>query len=425
MTATLTSFPSSSTCGRPDERAPWFYLDGEPLGFEAGDANVRRYVGNGPTNATDPTGLLPREDGVWRVSADPNSAISTTPGNGWWHSTKRSAAGKPVQYVNDIPDFSPYRKFHEGQQWLVEITTTGVSDLDLKLATERAQELASMNNLSFPKYGSVEFRNLGGTWHHKALDPDTGTFIMEFVESGVHDVADHTGGFSEYLHWIRQHIQAGSLDTIPDTLHDAVYQTLKKDSLARRVLGAGAADRGAEILKTRIARGNYRVLVNQGGEQVAEFAARKQGGRFVGYLVKTGVRGGLKALPVVTAVWAGGSTYAATGDFGKAAEAAGRDVVMADLVEGGFKLTVVRGSEVIGHALIDPEGYVKQRFAGTPEGQRLFDEYLKDNYADLDDWFAKELETKEELQLPTWTEQLNRSIWSHLPAWLPGNPYSD
>jgi hypothetical protein len=28
-----------------------------PLGFEAGDANVSRYVGNAPTNATDPSGL--------------------------------------------------------------------------------------------------------------------------------------------------------------------------------------------------------------------------------------------------------------------------------------------------------------------------------------------------------------------------------
>jgi RHS repeat-associated protein len=29
----------------------------DPIGFAGGDANVRRYVGNGPTNATDPSGL--------------------------------------------------------------------------------------------------------------------------------------------------------------------------------------------------------------------------------------------------------------------------------------------------------------------------------------------------------------------------------
>ena len=31
----------------------------DPLGFAAGDTNVSRYVGNGPTNATDPSGLQP------------------------------------------------------------------------------------------------------------------------------------------------------------------------------------------------------------------------------------------------------------------------------------------------------------------------------------------------------------------------------
>lgn len=31
----------------------------DPLGFAAGDANLYRYVGNSPTNFTDPSGLSP------------------------------------------------------------------------------------------------------------------------------------------------------------------------------------------------------------------------------------------------------------------------------------------------------------------------------------------------------------------------------
>jgi RHS repeat-associated protein len=35
------------------------FMNPDPIGFQGGDANLYRYVGNGPTDATDPTGLLP------------------------------------------------------------------------------------------------------------------------------------------------------------------------------------------------------------------------------------------------------------------------------------------------------------------------------------------------------------------------------
>ena len=43
---------------------------GEPLGFEAGDANLYRYVGDDPTNATDPSGLWkknPDDNDFWKL----------------------------------------------------------------------------------------------------------------------------------------------------------------------------------------------------------------------------------------------------------------------------------------------------------------------------------------------------------------------
>jgi uncharacterized protein RhaS with RHS repeats len=33
------------------------WLMEDPLGFDAGDYNLERYVGNGPTDGTDPSGL--------------------------------------------------------------------------------------------------------------------------------------------------------------------------------------------------------------------------------------------------------------------------------------------------------------------------------------------------------------------------------
>src|SRR5207248_4200184 len=46
-------------------RARWYdpvagrWTGEDPEGFDAGDSNLSRYVGNGPTNATDPSGLEP------------------------------------------------------------------------------------------------------------------------------------------------------------------------------------------------------------------------------------------------------------------------------------------------------------------------------------------------------------------------------
>jgi hypothetical protein len=54
---TSTSF--SSARGMRSESVTAAYFAADPLGFEAGDANLYRYVGNDPTNATDPTGLKP------------------------------------------------------------------------------------------------------------------------------------------------------------------------------------------------------------------------------------------------------------------------------------------------------------------------------------------------------------------------------
>ena len=56
MLATTTVNTPTTNRDAWDEKAnPRF--GGTPLGFEAGDANVYRYVNNSPTNATDPSGM--------------------------------------------------------------------------------------------------------------------------------------------------------------------------------------------------------------------------------------------------------------------------------------------------------------------------------------------------------------------------------
>ncbi|KLU02240.1 biogenesis of outer membrane [Rhodopirellula islandica] len=54
-----------------NNRARWYdpatgrWLSNDPIGFAAGDANLYRYVGNGPTNAIDPSGLAEDDPRWW------------------------------------------------------------------------------------------------------------------------------------------------------------------------------------------------------------------------------------------------------------------------------------------------------------------------------------------------------------------------
>ena len=52
------------------ERQPWYarlLADRSPLGFNAGDTNLYRYVGDNPTDATDPSGL---DEYDWKKEAE-------------------------------------------------------------------------------------------------------------------------------------------------------------------------------------------------------------------------------------------------------------------------------------------------------------------------------------------------------------------
>ncbi len=61
-----TSTPCSRSSPRTASRASDLFRSAQPLGFAAGDRNLYRYVGNSPTNFTDPTGLeqFPNLSGV-------------------------------------------------------------------------------------------------------------------------------------------------------------------------------------------------------------------------------------------------------------------------------------------------------------------------------------------------------------------------
>lgn len=112
---------------------------------------------------------IPRKGGKW----------DGEPGNSKWHPDPNdpkgkeildATGGKPIQYKDGYPDFSPHAT-HK-----VEINMTGNDAVDFKAANEAAGLSRT------PK---------GYTWHHK----EDGV-TMELVPSALHGNVPHTGGAS-------------------------------------------------------------------------------------------------------------------------------------------------------------------------------------------------------------------------------------
>jgi RHS repeat-associated protein len=127
------------------------WLSEDPIGFDAGDANLRRYVGNGPTNATDPSGLDAydgpwigaRYDGPW-IGASPPVHVQ------WWNHIRGSvvnwwAPESPIRITsrerihNMLGDNMPAKEYVDellrlalvadsGRQWLGDRRTLPIGE---------------------------------------------------------------------------------------------------------------------------------------------------------------------------------------------------------------------------------------------------------------------------------------------------------
>jgi hypothetical protein len=84
------------------------FISQDPIGFAGGDANTYRYVGNGPTDATDPSGLAdgPRYvESDWIFSYYDDGSVNYRGGNwnpfNWGVNAYSALFGNPVQDAAD------------------------------------------------------------------------------------------------------------------------------------------------------------------------------------------------------------------------------------------------------------------------------------------------------------------------------------
>jgi len=164
------------------------FISNDPIGFAAGDANLYRYVGNGPTNATDPSGLK----GFWNSVID-NSKV------GWaFTSTLVSeftsnayGAGKAI--VNGdagrhLGDRSVKLSFNEsGDQFDGDLADWGRFSMNL------AQEMTGANAIAEGAVGvdAAEYRQLDG-WE-RSTRIATGTGAMAGTAAGGFGLAGKAG----------------------------------------------------------------------------------------------------------------------------------------------------------------------------------------------------------------------------------------
>jgi RHS repeat-associated protein len=102
-------------------RARWYSFDigrftGEdPLKFGAGDFNVYRYVGNSPTNGTDPSGLWSLWDDVLGPAISSADKVLGRTGRGWFTQTVQAEDRFFNQAARDVPIMWDYVRNHTGE----------------------------------------------------------------------------------------------------------------------------------------------------------------------------------------------------------------------------------------------------------------------------------------------------------------------
>lgn len=115
-----------------------------------------------------------------------------------------------------------------------------------------------------------------------------------------------------------------------------------------------------------VAEGATSVKFYQGRKLLAHVGTRMAAKTVLRYVA----RFGLKSLPWFTAIYAGGKAHASGGDNHDVAMAIGRDVMIADIAEGVFQMTVIAGCDKIGEALVRPVEHAELKYSQLDDEQR-------------------------------------------------------
>ena len=127
------------------------WLEQDPSGFDAGDTNLYRYVGNAPTVFTDPSGLQQRPGSrTVNLGEDASAFVEWNPESGWAEISVRNRQGEEVgryRWQRTNPDEIVSVSTHRGR------TVPGISD-----------SLMRRISLSLNNQLKIMVERAGGSW---------------------------------------------------------------------------------------------------------------------------------------------------------------------------------------------------------------------------------------------------------------------
>ncbi len=322
------------------------FISNDPKGFEAGDANTYRYVGNNPVNKTDPSG-----------EADNVSILS----------------GLEDQGV-------PAAKF-KGELRRVPVSATGVSDDDTKAAWSKFKE----ENPAL-KITDKEMEKF--TWHHKKFNPASQEFEMVLVDRNAHALLGHEGAYNEYLNWVSEVTQnEEKLSKLTPKEAAGIFKALKRNETLRSRIG-GRLEKTFKALVNVEKKAGKVTFLSEGELVAQEIIASKEGRSWFAKVAPTATtmkeltaRWGSKALrgggtvlrwtaekaPLIGlgfAILDAGKTFAQTGNVGQTLESGVKEGVNNLTGLGDIKDATVSFIDYGSQFLPTPAGVTTHRFHG-------------------------------------------------------------
>ncbi|MGL4554316.1 MAG: RHS repeat-associated core domain-containing protein [Gemmataceae bacterium] len=142
------------------------WLTEDPIGFEGEDANLYRYVGNRPTNATDPSGLK-----VW-ISTGPDTIIEGKEALEEFFKQLGDQGPKPVGVA--LPALKAQPKFREIWDYLLKV------EWDIELKVVPGLKHPTTGNPVYGGFSRTEFK-LNPTMPQVRANP------MELLDTLIHE----------------------------------------------------------------------------------------------------------------------------------------------------------------------------------------------------------------------------------------------